>query len=237
MFVFTNCHTSPGAPAVGDCGSAAASNLRMMGTTLTQEASTRRSILEYLKKQGSADVRGIAEFCALTTMAVGRHLLRLRADGLIETKSQRPSRGRPAAVYSLTEQGDAQFPRDYAALTNDLLRCVAELDGREKVRELFRKCRRVVEQRFKPKTDGKPFERRVRELAEVLTECGYMAEVEQEGREFLLIEHNCAIRNVAECFPEACEEELILIKNLAEGEVCFWQLHLAHFGGLFWPTL
>ena len=84
---------------------------------------------------------------------------------------------------------------------------------------LFRRRRRALEQRFRPRTDGKPFERRVRELAEVLTECGYMAEVEKAGREFLLTEHNCAIRNVAACFPEACEEELILIENLAGGEV------------------
>lgn len=190
-----------------------------MRTTLSQEVSTRSSILEYLKKHGATDARGMAEFCGLTSVAVGRHLLRLKADGLIETKSQRRSRGRPAAVYSLTGHGDAQFPRDYAGIANDLLQCVAELDGPQKVRKLFRERRGVLEQRFGPRTGGKPFERRVRALAEVLTECGYMAEVEKAGREFLLTEHNCAIRNVAECFPEACEEELILIENLAGGEV------------------
>ncbi len=190
-----------------------------MRTTLSQEVSTRRSILEYLKKHGSAGARGIVEFRGLTSVAVGRHLLRLKADRLIETKSQRRSRGRPAALYSLTGHGDAQFPRDYAGIANDLLQCVAERDGPQKVRKLFRKRRGVLEQRFGPRTGGKPFERRVRALAEVLTECGYMAEVEKAGREFLLIKHNCAIRNVAQCFPEACEEELILIENLAGGQV------------------
>ena len=146
-----------------------------MRTTLSQEVSTRSSILEYLKKHGDADARGMAEFRGLTSVAVGRHLLRLKADGLIETKSQRPSRGRPAALYSLTGHGDAQFPRDYAGIANDLLLCVAELDGPQKVRKLFRKRRGVLEQRFGPRTGGKPFERRVRALAEVLTECGYMA--------------------------------------------------------------
>jgi predicted ArsR family transcriptional regulator len=35
----------------------------------------------------------------------------------------------------------------------------------------------------------------------------------------LLTEHNCAIRDVARCFPVACEEELCFIRNLIGGKV------------------
>ena len=63
-----------------------------------------------------------------------------------------------------------------------------------------------MEAGYRGRTKGKGFEQRVREVAAVLTECGYMAEVESMNPdEFLLTLGNCAIREVAERFPEACE--------------------------------
>lgn len=191
-----------------------------MATQESREESTQAAVLGFLKRNGNADAKEISEFCGLTTMAVGRHLLKLQADGLIETTSRRHSRGRPAAVYSLTEKGDSQFPREYARLANELLSTVVEFDGTEKVRKLFRKRRIATAARYRPKVEGKKLGERVQAVAEILTECGYMADVERLGRgEFLLTEHNCAIRDVAQRFPVACEEELILICDLVGGEV------------------
>ena len=54
----------------------------------------------------------------------------------------------------------------------------------------------------------------------MLTECGYMTEVESlDPGEFLLTLCNCAIRDVAKRFPETCDEELRLIRSLADGKV------------------
>jgi len=186
----------------------------------SREESTQKAILNFLKRNGFADAKTIAQFCGLTTMAVGRHLLKLQAEGLIEATSRRHSRGRPAAVYSLTEKGDGQFPREYARLANELLSNLVQLEGTDKVRKLFRKRRSAMEALFGPRVEGTEFEQRVRAVADILTECGYMADAERLGPgEFLLTEHNCAIRDVARCFPVACEEELIFIRDLVDGEV------------------
>ena len=123
-------------------------------------------------------------------------------------------------MHSLTDDGDGQFPRDYAGLAIDVLSSLVQLDGQEKVRQVFRKRRATMQARYRSRTKGKKFEERVHEVADVLTECGYMAEVESLGHgELLLTLCNCAIRDVAKRFPETCDEELCLIRSLADGKV------------------
>ena len=48
---------------------------------------------------------------------------------------------------------------------------------------------------------------RLAAIAELLTDAGYMAEWQEAEGAFRLAEHNCAIRSVAERFPEVCAAE------------------------------
>ena len=184
------------------------------------ERSTKTEILRLLKTNGSAEAKAIAEACGLTTMAVRRHLLNLRAAGLIQVKIERRPKGRPTTVHLLSELGDAEFPRDYEGLTYDLLSSLSALDGEAKIRQVFRHRRKEMTARYLPRMKGKGLEQRVREVAAILTECGYMAEVSSAGRgSFLVTEHNCALPRVAKCFPVTCEEELCLIRDLVGASV------------------
>jgi predicted ArsR family transcriptional regulator len=153
-------------------------------------------------------------------MAVRRHLLDLRAAGLIQVKTERRPKGRPTTVHSLTELGDAQFPRDYEGLACDVLSSLRALDGEAKVYQVFRHRRKEMIARYLSRMKGKSLEQRVREVAAILTECGYMADVSPAGRgSFLVTEHNCALPRVAKCFPVTCEEELCLIRDLVGASV------------------
>lgn len=188
--------------------------------------STRAGILRFLKAEGNSEAKAIAKFCGLTTMAVRQHLLRFRADGVIQTRTERRPKGRPTTLYSLTDLGDAQFPRDYAALATELLSSLELLDGKSKIEAVFRKRRSNLIARYGHRMRGEDLEKRVRETAAVLTDCGYMAEAKAAGSgRFLLIEHNCAIREVAKCYPVACQEELCLIRELC-GETVTRVSHL-----------
>ena len=185
-----------------------------------QEQSTRREILRFVKTRGGAEAKAIAEACGLTTMAVRRHLLNLRAAGLIQVKTEHRPKGRPTTVHSLSELGDAEFPRDYEGLASELLSSLQALDGQAKINEVFRHRRKEMTARYLLRMKGKNLEQRVREIAAILTECGYMADVTPTERgAFLLTEHNCALPRVAKCFPVTCEEELCFIRELAGAEV------------------
>jgi predicted ArsR family transcriptional regulator len=165
-------------------------------------------------------VKAVANFCGLTAMAVRRHLLHLSADRLIQSKTERRPRGRPAKVYSLTEAGDAQFPRDYAGLVGEIFSSLQLLDGKAKIDAVFRKRRSNLKARYTERVQDLNLESRVRETAAILTECGFMAEAQPAGPgRFLLVERNCAIRDVARCYPVACHEELCLIRDLSGGSV------------------
>ncbi|HWQ56667.1 MAG TPA: hypothetical protein VN442_23475 [Bryobacteraceae bacterium] len=191
-----------------------------MAGPIELEQSTRAEILRLLKARGDSEAKMIAQCFSLTTMAVRRHLLKLHGDGFIHAKIERRAIGRPTTLYSLTALGDAQFSRDYAGLASELLSSLELLDGKAKIEAVFRKRRSTLVGCYRPRVYGQKLETRVRETAGVLTERGYMAEVRASGvGKFLLIEHNCAIRDVARCFPVACQEELCLIRDLAGGNV------------------
>jgi predicted ArsR family transcriptional regulator len=190
------------------------------GMAESPEQSTKTKILRFLKVNGSADVKAIAKACGLTTVAVRQHLLNLRAAGLIQVKTERRPTGRPTTVQSLTELGDAEFPRDYEGLACEILSSLHVLEGEAKVNKVFRHRRKEMTARYLPRMKGKNLEQRVRELAAILTECGYMADMTPTGRgAFLLTEHNCALPRVAKWFPVTCEEELCFIRDLARAEV------------------
>jgi predicted ArsR family transcriptional regulator len=184
------------------------------------EQPTKTEILRFLKTTGGADVKAIAEACGLTTVAIRRHLLDLRAAGVVQLKTERRPKGRPTTLHSLTELGDAEFPRDYEGLACDLLSSLGALDGQVKISQVLQHRRKGMTARYLPRMKGKSLEQRVREVAAILTECGYMADVSPTGRgSFLLTEHNCALQRVAKCFPVTCEEELCFIRELAGAEV------------------
>ena len=184
------------------------------------EQSTRTEILRFLKTNGGEEAKAIAKACGLTTVAVRRHLLNLRAAGLIQGKTERRPKGRPTTVHSLTESGDTEFPRHYERLACDVLSSLRALDGEAKVSQVFQRSRKDMTARYLPRMKGENLEQRVREMATILTECGYMAEATRSGPgHFVLTEHNCAIRDVARCYPVACQEELCLIRKLTGGNV------------------
>ena len=187
---------------------------------IESQQSTKTEILRLLKTKGSAEAKALAGACGLTTMAVRRHLLDLRATGLIQAKTERRPKGRPTTVHSLTELGDAKFPRDYGGLACEVLSILRALDGEPKISQVFRQRRKEMTARYLPRLKGKNLEQRVREMATILTECGYMADVSPMGRgSFVLTERNCAVPRVAKCFPVACEEELHLISDLVRADV------------------
>jgi predicted ArsR family transcriptional regulator len=65
----------------------------------------------------------------------------------------------------------------------------------------------------------RPLEDRLRELARLQDELGYLAEARTDGGELRLIEHNCAVLDVAQASPVACQAELELFEELLGAEV------------------
>jgi predicted ArsR family transcriptional regulator len=182
--------------------------------------STRDQILHMLKVKGSLSVSEMAMELGITEMAVRRHLNTLERDNLIKSTLVRQAMGRPTNIYSLSQEADELFPRNYSHLTLDFLRDLKEMDGMGKVEMLFRRRENRLEEVYRHYMQG-DLENRVARLAELQNEKGYMVEWEKDPKtgQYVLKEFNCPISQVAREFNQACNCELSLFRRVLKADV------------------
>lgn len=183
------------------------------------EISTRRQILQLLRTEGKMTAQQLADKLQITSMGVRRHLTTLERDGLIQMQSRRQAAGRPTYVYGLTDAGFETFPKSYDLLATQVLDVVRAMDGELRVTEIFAGRMEQMYEQFAPRMVGKDLGERVRELAKIQEEAGYMACWEKVNGGFLLKEQNCAIYRVACRFQDACKFELELFRRLLDADL------------------
>lgn len=181
--------------------------------TTTGLTSTKQNILQSLLKHGQAAARQLAQDLNLSTQAIRRHLHELEADGLIEYQSVQQGMGRPQHLYQLSSKGrDCLSPHKYSEFAVSFLDTLAETAGKEQVSKVLEKQwqRKAAEYRDHLGTGN--LQQRIAKLVELRQEEGYMAELHQasppQKQEYVLVEHNCAISDVAESYPSICGHEL-----------------------------
>jgi DeoR family transcriptional regulator, suf operon transcriptional repressor len=196
---------------------------------LQQLPTTRRAILNVLKRQGPLDASAVAGALSLTPAAVRLQLGRLEEDGLLEHREEAAAdarRGRPRHVFELTSAAEALYPKRYGDLTTELLGYLGGPGGAQ-VDELFeaRRQRRVAD--ALPRTGHLPFDEQVAALTAILDEDGYLAEAERlPDGSWRITEHNCAILTVAHGFSQACTSELAFIRDALPGATVRRVAHL-----------
>jgi predicted ArsR family transcriptional regulator len=176
---------------------------------------TRRKIVMALKQQGSLTAAQLAEMLGITSMGVRRHLTTLERDKLVVYELIQRGKGRPSYVYRLSPQADNLFPKNYAAVANELLGYLAEGGGEAAIIELFdRRAQRRINS-AQSLLAGKSLAERVAGLAKILSNEGYLAEWAQENENtFWLREHNCAVHDIAAEFSAACNSELTFLQTV-----------------------
>ncbi|MCU1458173.1 MAG: putative transcriptional regulator [Actinomycetia bacterium] len=175
-------------------------------------APTRRAILVALKRTGGATAEELGAGLGITPSAVRQHLQALTAEGLVEHAPDRARAGRPRHRHVLTPAGEAFFPKRYGDLTLELL-ADAEAEDAGLVDRLFERRRNRRLERTLLRVEGRPLEGRVEELTRVLDEDGYVASCERADDGALrIVEHNCAVLEVARRYGQACSTELEFIR-------------------------
>jgi DeoR family suf operon transcriptional repressor len=184
-----------------------------MDRALSDLPRARQAILVTLRKRGEAGADELADELGVTASAARQHLAPLAAAGLLEHRDERGGPGRPRRLYRLTSAADALFPKAYGELTAELLHHVGAEDPALLGRAFERRRRTRVAQAA-GRLAGRDFEGRVRELARILDEAGYLAEVTRlpDGG-YRIAEHNCAILAVARHHGEACTTELGFLRE------------------------
>ncbi|MCP6759413.1 MAG: iron-sulfur cluster biosynthesis transcriptional regulator SufR [Fischerella sp. CENA71] len=187
----------------------------------TQQSSTKQDILEYLVKHVEATAVDLAAALDISPQAIRRHLKDLEAEDLIVYSSVQAGMGRPQHVYKLSNKGRDRLRREAADTYGDfavsLLDTVAETVGHDQFSSILKKQWERKAQEYRDRLGDGSLHQRVENLVELRKSEGYMAEyhpidasesIGGDGDRFILMEHNCAISNLAESFPSICGHEL-----------------------------
>jgi DeoR family transcriptional regulator, suf operon transcriptional repressor len=166
---------------------------------------TRQEILHSLKVEGSQTAEELARTLGISPVAVRQHLTSLEAEASVSVEIERRGQGRPAHRFHLTAQGDETFPRQYDTLANAILDELREWQGEDAVRELVMRSRERVRRTWQSRLACVHESDRVNELARMLSESGFMAEVREDAPgAYTLTKKNCAVCAVAKNHPEMC---------------------------------
>lgn len=186
-----------------------------------QDASTRHMVLTRLKTSGPLTVGELAGHLGITEMAVRRHLNTLERDGLVGSELVRQPMGRPSYVYSVTDDAEFMFPNNYHGLTLDLLEELEAVSKQEDlVGRLFDRRKEKLVSRYKDRIGPDDIEGKVKALAKLQNENGYMATWSQDdGGGYMIDEFNCPIAQVANRYHHACDSELRLFQELLDAQV------------------
>ena len=175
--------------------------------------STKQTILQYLLKQGQATAKQLAQALNITPQAIRRHLSELETEELIQYELVQQGMGRPQHLYQLSSQGrDRLNPHRYGEFAVDFLDTLAETVGEEQVGKVLEKQWQRKAAAYRDFLGEGSLNQRVTKLVQIRQKEGYMAELHQMSRQkkqqYVLVEHNCAISEVAESYPSVCGHEL-----------------------------
>ena len=169
-----------------------------------------------LLQVGPATAADLADTLGMTSAGVRRHLATLMDEGLVVAHDRAPygptpkrGRGRPSAVFTLTETGRAACDQADDGLALTALRFMADTYGAAAVEAFAVDRARRLTLVDAVTADGEPVASLTPEqLATVLSQAGYAAEVEPLGDVAVqLCQHHCPVIDAAREFPVLCEAE------------------------------
>ena len=179
-------------------------------TAITNQSAAKQAVLDHLKRNGPSEAAAIAQALDVTPMAVRQHLYALEDEGLVAfAASKDGGRGRPSKLWRIEARADQHFPDAHAELSVELIANIREVFGERGLDKLIAKrtAHQIEAYRAAIGPAG-TLREKVKRLARLRTEAGYMAETQSEGETFLLIENHCPVCRAAAACTGLCAQEL-----------------------------
>ncbi|SCK25978.1 Predicted transcriptional regulator, ArsR family [Vogesella sp. LIG4] len=175
-------------------------------------------VLYRLKTLGAQTAQQLALLTGLTGMGVRKQLLQFQQAGLVCCDERREGVGRPAQYWQLTAAGHARFPDRHGELTAQLLQLMQTQLGSAAVETLIAAREKQAEQHYRQQLNSAgDLAERVKQLAALRAQEGYMAEARADGSGWLLQEHHCPICSAATACQGFCRSELSQFQSLFAG--------------------
>lgn len=181
----------------------------------------RGEVLVLLKRSGSLSAKELAAHLGLSLNAVRHHLKELEIEGYVAHERQPNGVGAPSHAFRLTSAGDALFPTRYGEALTSVLDAVAAEQGRAAAGRLLEAHFASLVERSAASAATQPASERLAAVVRALDAAGYMTEgaVDADGARGELVQHHCALRAVAERYPEMCAAEQRVLAAALGAEV------------------
>jgi DeoR family suf operon transcriptional repressor len=186
---------------------------------LAGQKGLRGEILLQVKKTQPLTATELGDIFGVSANAVRRHLKELEAEGLIVYGREQRGTGAPTYAYRLSADGEALFPKQYEQALTRLIGHVIERGGKDAAIAVVEEQYADLRRRLGGTEDDATPSDRLKTVAGVMEEAGFMAESSEEGGEVRLSVHNCVLHAVANCLPEVCDTELKFLKDVLGARV------------------
>jgi predicted ArsR family transcriptional regulator len=190
-------------------------------------------LLYTLKSRGPLAANALARALGITVAGTRQHLAKLQTEGLVAFDEQAGKIGRPKRLWRLTAKGHGRFPDTHGDLTVNLIGGIRAVFGEAGLDRLIAARQEAAVAAYQRALATRAdLEDRVRTIARLRTEEGYMAEfVAEPDGSFLLIENHCPICAAAKACQGFCRSELELFRAaLGAGTSITRQEHLLSYG-------
>jgi predicted ArsR family transcriptional regulator len=187
--------------------------------SISTEPALRRAILVHLRRSGAAAPDAIASAIGASRSGVAQQLRALEGAGLVSRTAVRHGVGRPRHLYDVTPDAQGMFPSNYEGLASGLIAAILELGGDPLLDDVMAARGRQAGLALRDALtsalpDDAPLVERVRELARLQDRLGYLAEARLEDGAIRLVQHNCAVHDIATANDAACRAELAMFRDL-----------------------
>jgi predicted ArsR family transcriptional regulator len=195
------------------------------GSPSPSPSALRHEILVHLRQAGPTSPDSLAQATGASRTGILQQLYALEEAGLVSHAAEKHGVGRPRHVYDVTAEAQGLFPTDYGGFASGLVKAIEAVGGQDLVEQVFAARRRQIGERTRRHmaervADGAPLRERVRALAELQDEAGYLADalVADDGT-LRLREHNCAIDKIARRTAAPCDAELAMFREVLGADV------------------
>ena len=185
---------------------------------------TRGRLLVLLKKRGPCTVAYLSSQLLVTRNAIRQHLSSMERDNLVSQRLVKGGPTKPSLSYSLTQQAETLFPKQYALVLSQLVQELGRRQGEQQVEVLLDKLghssaslhlNKMASLKATNNQNGE-FSAAVQEVIGILERGGGIMEWEETGRGGMLRNYNCPYAGIISYQAPLCLVQRGMLQRLLE---------------------
>jgi predicted ArsR family transcriptional regulator len=179
-----------------------------------QTETSDKGMLDFMRREGAVTISSLVQEMGVTATAVRQRLQRLMAEGLIERRTERKTRGRPNHRYSLTEKGERAAGTNFADMALVLWEEIKSVPDAEIRRGLLKRIAGRLVDRYRGDVSGDTLGDRMRSLSRLMADRDVPFEVTTSAELPVLTALACPYPELAKQDRSVCTMEKLMLSEI-----------------------